>query len=190
MKINIRKLLKFTGIIILLGILSFIIYFCLLINSICPSLKYVRTPAKYEEVVKQLIRQEKLTFLPKTIPEGATDVQLYSRYDKVEREFLLLKFKVNKEYIENELKKHEFLNADTLIGAKQDIYFIPNDNGRISSDGFTFYVIKDKENEAYYQQYFPYFTAIGVDKNMEHIIYYYILPNDYNYEGARKHYGL
>lgn len=182
MKINIFKLFKIIGIIILLGVVSFITYFWLLINSICPPLKYVRTPAKYEEVVKQLIRQEKITFLPKTIPDGASNVQLYSYYDSVERECLLLKFKINKEYIENELKTHEFLNSDTPIGAKQDIYFIPNDNGRISSEGFTFYVIKDNENESYYKQYFPYFTSIGVDKSLEYIIYYYMLPNDYYHQ--------
>ncbi len=181
MKINVLKLLKIAGIVVLLGIISFATYFWLLITSICPPVKLVRTPAKYEQVVKQLMRQEKITFLPKTIPNGASDIQLYSYYDNVERECLLLKFKINKEYIENELKKHEFLNADTPIGTKQDIYFIPSDDGRISSDGFTFYVIKDKENESYYKQYFPFFTSIGVDKNLEHIIYYYILPNDYWY---------
>lgn len=74
----------------------------------------------------------------------------------------------------NEIQLTSKLYLDEYI-----LNFIPNDDGRISSDGFTFYVIKDKENESYYKQYFPYFTSIGVDKNLEYIIYYYMLPNDY-----------
>lgn len=190
MKINAYKLLKIIGTTTLILIISLIIFLKLLINSLFAPLKIVKEPTQYEQLLKEIIRQEKIYFFPKKIPSDATEVQLFAYYDNVERECIILKFKINKEYIENELKKHEFINSNDKLGAEQNIYHMFTDSGRISIKDFTFYVLKDKENESYYPQYFPYFTSIGVDKNLEHIIYYYILPNDYNYEGARKYYGL
>ncbi len=190
MKINAYKLLKIIGTTTLILIISLIIFLKLLINSLFAPLKIVKEPTQYEKVLKEIIRQEKIYFFPKKIPSNANEVQIFAYYDDVERECIVLKFKINKEYIESELKKHEFLNANEALGTQQNIYNIPTDDGRISIKNFTFYVLKDKENEAYYQEYFPYFTSIGVDKNLEHIIYYYILPNDYNYEGAREYYKL
>lgn len=190
MKINLLKVFKILGILLLLLIITLIILFKLMTYSIFAPLKIVKEPTQYEKVLKEIIRQEKIYFFPKKIPSDATEIQIFAYYDDVERECIVLKFKINKEYIESELKKHEFLNANEALGTKQNIYNIPTDDGRISIKDFTFYVLKDKENEAYYQEYFPYFTSIGVDKNLEHIIYYYILPNDYNYEGAREYYKL
>ena len=42
----------------------------------------------------------------------------------------------------------------------------------------TFYVLKTKDNEQLAKEYFPYFSGIGVDKNINSILYYYIQPAD------------
>lgn len=191
MKINLLKVFKVLGILLLLFIIAIVIFiFYVMSDPISTSVEIVKEPTQYEQLLKEIIRQEKIYFFLKKIPSDATEVQLFAYYDNVERECIILKFKINKEYIENELKKHEFINSNDKLGAEQNIYRMFTDNGRISIKDFTFYVLKDKEKESYYPQYFSYFTSIGVDKNLEHIIYYYILPNDYNYEGARKYYGL
>lgn len=194
MKINISKKVKIilasVFALILVVVLSLLLFLYPLFQAFIAPIEVTRNPAKYEKIISKLMRQEKIKFLPKKIPAEASEVQFYSYSDPIEGERVLLKFKINKDYIQKELNTHEFLNADTPIGAKQDIYFIPNEHAKISVEGFTWYVIKDKENEDYYKKYFPYFTSIGIDKNFEYIIYYYMLPNDYNYESAREYYKL
>ena len=46
------------------------------------------------------------------------------------------------------------------------------------SENLTFYVLENEDNKYCYKQYFPYFTGIGADKNLENIVYYYIEPSD------------
>lgn len=194
MKIKITKKTKIILITIITVILilftSIFLFLCVISHWLFPPLEVTRDPAEYEQTISRLMRQEKIKFLPHKIPKEACEVQFYSYSSPMDGERVLLKFKANKDYIKNELKTHKFLNADTPLGAKQEIYFIPSEHAKISVEGFTWYVIKDKENEDYYKKYFPYFTSIGVDKKLEYIIYYYMLPNDYNYENAGKYYDL
>lgn len=53
-----------------------------------------------------------------------------------------------------------------------------SDNGRITSDGYTFYVLDKKGNYAENEECFPYYSGIPVDKDMTHILYYHIVPGD------------
>jgi hypothetical protein len=80
--------------------------------------------------------------------------------------------------IQKELKKHKFLNANTPIGTKQKIYFMYSDDGRITSDGYTFYVLDKEGNYNENEKYFPYYSGIAIDKNMSHILYYHIVKGD------------
>ena len=132
----------------------------------------------YDFALRNIKRQEKIQHFPKIIPSEAKNIKLYSWSSDVNEELLLLQFKTSKEYISKELKKFAFLNGDSPVGNKQKIYNFPNKPGFISPDKYTFFVLKNDDNEYVFKKYFPYFTGIGVDKKLEHIIYYYIEPAD------------
>ena len=83
-------------------------------------------------------------------------------------------FKTNKNYIDQELKNHKFLNSNTPIGTTQETYYIYNDNNKININNTTWYVIDNKNNRQIYPKYFPYYSSSGISNNLDFIIYYYI----------------
>lgn len=135
-------------------------------------------PHNYSRAIKTIKHKEKISHFPKTIPPNAEKIQMYCYTSDSNGEAFILKFKINKKYIEQELKQHKFLNPDTPIGTSQDIYYIFTDNNRINIDNTTWYVLDNKENKQIYKKYFPYYSSIGVSNNMDFIIYYYIEPQD------------
>ena len=133
----------------------------------------------YEKCLELVLNKDKIRHFPKAIPTGARSyLYCYPADYKGQGELVILRLTTDKSYIQKELNSHTFLNAETKIGTSQEIYFMPTENVEISNKELTFYVLKDKDNEAFYKTYFPYFTGIGVDKNMENIVYYYIEPSD------------
>ena len=135
-------------------------------------------PNKYLQAIKAIKHQEKISHFPKTIPLNAKKIQMYCYTSDYNGEVFVLKFKIDKMYIEQELKKHKFLNSDTPIGTPQNIYFVYTDNNRINVDNTTWYVINNEKNKQIYKDYFPYYSSIGISNNMDYIIYYYIEPVD------------
>ena len=105
-------------------------------------------------------------------------MKLYVQTSEDNGEIILLQIKAEKEYIEQELKKNLYINSNCPVGSQQNIYYFPIIKGFIKSQNYTFYVLKNKDNQYFYKKYFPYFNGVGVDKNYEHIIYYYINPGD------------
>ena len=136
-----------------------------------------RNPSDYKKVLTNIENADKVSHFPKIIPNDAENVQIYGYVSAFGRELLILKFKTNKKYIQDVFNNNKFINANTPVGTKQKIYFMPSDNGRISSKDMTFYVIDDESNKPYYEKYFPYFSGIGVDKNYKYILFYYTCPD-------------
>ena len=133
----------------------------------------------YEKCLVAVLNKDKIRHFPKSIPAGAKSyLYCYPADYEGQGELVILRLTTDKSYIQKELNSHTFLNAETKIGTSQEIYFMPTENVEISNKELTFYVLKDKDNEVFYKTYFPYFTGIGVDKNMENIVYYYIEPSD------------
>ena len=164
----------------IIGIILFIaLGFCIL-DLLIPDSKPVSKIQDYGECLKLVQNKDKIKHFPKAIPSEATNVQLYcypAEYSG-QGELVLLKLAINKAYIQNELKSYSFLNSNTPIGTPQKIYFMPTEEVGIPNEDLTFYVLKDDDNEHFYKMYFPYFTGIGIDKNIENIVYYYIEPAD------------
>ena len=138
----------------------------------------IKSPNNYAKGMKIIKQQEKISHFPKTIPANADKIQMYCYTSDYNGEVFILKFNINKEYIEQELKNHKFLNSDTPIGTPQEIYYVYNDNNRIKTDNTTWYVIDNEENKQIYKKYFPYYSSIGISNNLDFIIYYYIEPSD------------
>ena len=70
-------------------------------------------PDDYNKCLKSEYSQENIKHFPKNIPENAQEVNFYcvpAGY-KYDGSLILLKLKVDKEYIKNELNSHKFLNS-------------------------------------------------------------------------------
>ena len=65
--------------------------------------------------------QEDIKHFPKTLPTNKRNIKLYCYPGKYEYDgvLVLLKLKVDKEYIEKELNNHKFLNRKTTVGTVQ-----------------------------------------------------------------------
>ena len=160
------------------SIITFIIY-CTLILVTIIALSSPKVDTNYDKAYNNIKRTEKITHFPKSIPTSAKNIEVYEYSKKPDNgEVLMLKFKIDKDYINQELKKHEFLNASTKLGTKQEIYNIPQMTKKFNPENYTYYVLKDDENKLFYKKYFPYFSGIGISKNKDEILYYYFNPGD------------
>ena len=161
------------------GIIIFIIVFVMYSLSQSPTI--YTNPNDYNKCLKSEYSQESIKHFPKTIPDNVQEVILYCvpANNKYDGSLILLKLKVDKEYIKNELNSYKFLNSKTPVGTPQKIYHMPSENTvGIDRNKLTYYVLDNKDNEWASKLYFPYFTGIGVDKNYEYILYYYIMHDD------------
>lgn len=116
---------------------------------------------------------------PRKIPEQATDVNL-----EIENcvffgsERIYLKFKADRAYIDNEIKKYSYVNTmkdgKCSSECKYSYNFYTN---KIDLDGLTFYIINDREHEDLPGHHFPYHYGIGVNYDTNEILYYYECPD-------------
>lgn len=160
------------GIAIFIAVLGIVLF-------LIPSTRPITEINDYKKCLDTVFNNDKIRHFPKSIPAGAKSyLYCYTADYEGQGELVILRLTTDKSYIQKELNSHTFLNAETKIGTSQEIYFMPTENVEISNKELTFYVLKDKDNEVFYKTYFPYFTGIGVDKNMENIVYYYIEPSD------------
>ena len=159
------------GITLFITVISFFLFFT--------PRKPISKITHYEKCRVAVLNKDKIRHFPKSIPTGAKSyLYCYPADYEGQGELVILRLTTDKSYIQKELNSHTFLNAETKIGTSQKIYFMPTEDVGISNKELTFYVLKDKDNESFYKTYFPYFTGIGVDKNLENIVYYYIEPSD------------
>ena len=142
-------------------------------------------PTKYEDpkdylIIKEKIeKQDEIKHFPVRIPENATEVAMYGYTDMpYNGEMLLLEYKIDRPYIEKELSKYDFWNKKDKIGTKRKVYFMPSLRADFNVDDYTYYVLKELENERGYREYFPYYNGIGVDGERNKILYYHIYPAD------------
>ena len=132
----------------------------------------------YEKCVERKYEQVNINHFPKVIPDKSKEVKLYcdtSSWDGI----IMLKYKADKNYIESELKKHEFLNSDEPIGSIQKTYNMHPELVGLEAKDITYYALKTEDNEyAQERGYFPHYTGIGVSNDMNYILYYTITPDD------------
>ena len=136
-------------------------------------------PKDYLIIKEKIEKQDEIRHFPAQIPENATEVAMYGRTDMpYNGETFVLEFKIDRPYIEKELKKYDFWNKKDKIGTKRKIYHMPKPREDFNADDYTYYVIKELENERGYKEFFPYYNGIGVDGNKNKILYYHIYPAD------------
>ena len=99
-------------------------------------------------------KQKCVEHFPKSIPENAKNIQFNQEQNEwFGSEAIILKFNIDKEYINKELKKYNFKykeNTDSYISKKYNSHkpdAMMTDGNRIKTEGFTLYIIDDRESE-------------------------------------------
>ena len=156
-----------------------IIVFIILIHFFWSLTRY--TDIKdYQKCLDEHYYKDDVSHFPKTIPDDTKEAEFYchpAKYD-YSNGLILLKFNADKNYIESELKIHEYLNADVPVGTPQKVRYVPTKEIGINQNDLTFYVLNTKFNKNMYENgMFPYATGIGVSKNMDYILYYFYFPD-------------
>lgn len=155
----------------------FVGFSALICTMLIGTYTYSENPDDYSKALKAIHFQERIAHFPKVIPTEAEDVELYqSSNNWFGSENLMIKFSIDKKYIDNELKKYKFISIENRQNSKYNparIFY----SGEININDFTFYVINDKNNEIPNEHSFLYHYGLGVNKDFSKIIYYYICPD-------------
>jgi len=177
MKNTVFKILKYAFITFLTLILLFAGYVGLNLWSMKP--KIYKNPKDYQMMKARMVEQDKIKHFPDEIPADATEIQFFA-YTQMpyDGELLLLNFKTNKKFIENELKKNEFWNKNDKLGQKQSIYFTTNLLENFNEQDYTYYAIQGNYTNERLKELFPGRTWLGIDIKHNKIIYYHRYPAD------------
>ena len=179
MKSTIKRILKYFFITLLILLIISGVFILFAIYLFLNSHTVYKNIRNYNKCIESEYYQERIKHFPKTIPDNVYEAKLYCCPSRFEYDgaSILLKLKVDKEYIKNEISTHKFSNAKTPVGTRQKIYHMPSEIVGIERDKLTYFVLNDESNYNEGEEYFPYFTGIGIDKNYEYIMYYYIRPD-------------
>lgn len=124
--------------------------------------------------------QKCIKHFPKTIPNNAQDIIFY-KYSSPwwGSEGIFLKFKIDKKYIENEIKRKNIFSR-IIDNKAEDFYFSPRGNIEFGNKKFldilnyTFYIIfENTKTDGFPKEY-----GIGVNNKDNTILYYYHNPED------------
>ena len=177
MKKILLKILKYVFISIVILILLAFAAIKYILWSMSPTI--YKKPKYYKTVKEQIVEKDKIKHFPEEIPVDATEVKFLG-YTQMpyDGEMLLLNFKTNKTYIDNELKKNEFWNKNDKLGQKQDIYFVPKVTKDFNEQDYTYYAIQGSYTDEQMKEYFPGRIGIGIDMKNNKILYFYRYPAD------------
>lgn len=169
----ISAIIIFIQYVFIIGMLSFVIYFknIELIN------KTYKDINEYNLAIKSVRTKSSVSHFPKEILSNAKNAKLYKSTCGffASGEDIVLSFETDKQYIDNELKKHKFIETegpfekDEEYGDNSMRYYAVHNLG-LNKAGFKFYVIgKTSRNK----KDFPTEYGIAVNDKINTILYYY-----------------
>ncbi len=128
-------------------------------------------PNDYIKALNSIYYQEYIQHFPEKIPGQATEI-LLSKTSCIFRghEEIILRFKIDKNYIDNELLKHSYKYIET---AENKTYRHNSFDFSLNMDKFTLYIINDslsKKKEGIAPSHY----GIAVNHKTNEIAYYYI----------------
>ena len=175
---KITKILSFILNIFILFFFQMFLSICIFIIGLLWGVSGNYSDAKdYNKALKKISWQEKVAHFPQVIPSNAQNIQLYQNYGSwFGSEGITLKFKADKDYINNEISKYNYVNIMYLNKYDESLY-IYDDNGRIKTDECRAYIINDRAHEKLEGNYFPYTYGFCVNDNTNEIIYFYSNPD-------------
>lgn len=169
----------FINVIIIFVLQAFILLFSLLIMDLYQSDKVYDNPKQYSKALNSINFKGRVEHFPLMLPKEASDIELSKCANSwFGSEAILVKFTIDREYIDKELEKHKYISVEKpgQYKHKNDDAMLTN-NSRIDLDGFTFYVISDRDAENLSGHSFPYHYGIAVNYDENKILYYYACPD-------------
>ncbi len=154
------------------------IFLISLVHSLDEDMKSYDDPAQYQKALTSIVHPQRVAHFPSEIPSFAKDVELHkSQNSWFGSEAIILKFTATQEYIDNELEKNQFISVELPGNYAHEFDGMLTDNSRVSIEGFTFYVLSDHYYENLHGKSFPFHYGIGINHDLNRIIYYYTCPD-------------
>ena len=167
-----------TALVIFLQTLIYFVVFCF--NCAFHEKNYDKLQ-NYSKALNSIHAPICIKHFPQEIPKNAKNIKMKKSENAwFGSEEILLKFDIDKKYIEDELKKYKFSYIENAKQTKHAFaQYILNkaDIPRDKETNFTFYIINDRESETPHQNSFPYHYGIITNDNKTTVIYYYISPD-------------
>ena len=172
----------FIGIFIIVTVLALVKICLFLYDLFAHGLCHEYTnPKHYQEVLCNVREPEGIIHFPNVIPKNAKDINFYSFSGAFYHQRIFLEFGINKNYIEQEMKKLDLLstpqpkNTNDILGIQR--LEQAKTEANINTDRYTYYAINNERNRHSIKcNSFPYFNGIWVDKNHTRIFYYFNNP--------------
>jgi len=132
---------------------------------------YIHDKPQYYQKVLSDYPKERIAHFPNEIPKEAKNVEMNADiFSFFGGQTIVLKFDIDRQYIENELKKYKFKSKENFYHYVFSA-MITGDNIKINKDDYTLYVISG-DFDRFGKNY-----GIGVNKDFNQIIYYYSNPD-------------
>ncbi len=127
----------------------------------------------YQKSLKYITNQSRIKHFPEKIPEDARNIKIYKDAGYFGSEKIYLKFITNKQYIQNELSKYDFVEVEKPEERNRNLEFLSLSPGNISLYAYNLYIIKKGCNER--KRCYSY--GIAVNNEINEILYYYSSPD-------------
>lgn len=160
--------------IVIIGFFIFIAVFVAYLTINQKPYEYTN-PEDYKIIKKKMAKQDEIKHFPDKIPESAKEIVMFGKTDMpYNGETFILEFKIDKSYIEKELRKYGSENKMYKIGAKREIYFSnSSDNFNATESGRN-----EPDTKVKNREFFSYSNGIMADEMQNKILYYHIYPAD------------
>ena len=158
---------------IVLLILIFIVFLCVCAVKINTGSEISNEEKAYREALKYITNQSGVKHFPAKIPEDARNIKVYKDAGYFGSEKIYLKFITNKQYIQNELSKYDFVEVENPEERNRNLEFLSLSPGNISLYTYNLYIIKKGCNDR--MRCFSY--GIAVNNEINEILYYYSSPD-------------
>lgn len=133
-------------------------------------------PKDYNKALKAINNSSRIRHFPKKIPNNAKNIILHmDRSNWFGSETIIVKFDIDKNYIDNELEKYNYIHVDDLEKYLHIMQGMLTNNYEINIDNYNLYIIGDREHEHPNEHMFFYHYGIAVKDNS--IAYYYTCPD-------------
>lgn len=131
-------------------------------------------PKDYKKAIKRIWVKECIIHFPTGIPKNAKNVLMEQNTNNFfGSESFYLQFDIDKEYIEKELEKYNFISKTKYSEYKNNHMIIWHN----LDDSYIFYLIGDRDTENKGLSSFPYHYGIATNEEKNSVLYYYENPD-------------
>lgn len=154
-------------------------YLILLLVGYCDLEAKCNKIKNYPLPLEHIGYSERIKHFPQEIPNEATNTNIKVCLPTFfGSEGMYLWFNASEDYINKEINKHAYVAIVTEKDKIRDYpYYYSFYCNKLDRDGYTYYVINDRNHDNTKTHSFPFHYGIGVNKDKTQILYYYENPD-------------